>query len=321
MRTYVLRRLALIVPTVFIVLVAVFVLIRMIPGDTVTLLLADQNFTSQDEDTLRHDLGLDKSIPAQFGEYFTDAIRLDFGESLWTGKAVRHELIVNRLPVTLELAGWALFFAIVIALPIGIISAIRQDSWADYLGRSVAIGGLAIPGFFLATLAIILPARYIPEVYAKIGPPFAFEGPFSSVETNLRWFVLPGFLMGLVLAASLMRMLRSTMLETLRQDYVRTAWAKGLRERTVVTTHVLRNALIPVVTILGLQIGTLIGGTVIYESIFGLPGIGTYFFSSATRRDYPVLQAVNIFLAAMILTVNLVVDLSYTFLDPRIRYG
>ena len=321
MRTYVLRRFALIIPTVFIVLIVVFVLIRMIPGDAVTLLLADQNFTTEDAETLRHDLGLDKSIPTQFGEYFIDAIQLDFGESLWTGKAVRHELIVNRLPVTLELTGWALFFAIIIALPVGIISAIRQDSAADYVGRSVAIGGLAIPGFFLATLAIILPARFIPEIYAQIGPPFAFAGPFSSVETNLRWFMLPGFLMGLVLAASLMRMLRSAMLETLRQDYVRTARAKGLRERTVIIRHVLRNALIPVVTILGLQIGTLIGGTVIYESIFGLPGIGTYFFSSALRRDYPVLQAVNIFLAAIILAVNLVVDLSYSFLDPRIRYG
>lgn len=320
MHTYIIRRLLLMVPTLFLVVTLVFIMIRLIPGDAVALLLADQNFTEGTADELREQLGLADPIVVQYGNYLADVVTLDFGASLWTDKGVLHELVVKRLPVTLELAGWALFFALTLALPIGILSAIRQNSWMDYLGRSVAIGGLAIPGFFLATLAIIIPSRFLPELYASIGPPVTFEGPFSSVETNLRWFILPGFLMGLVLGASLMRMLRSTMLETLSEDYVRTAWAKGLRERSVIMTHVLRNAFIPVITIMGLQIAFIIGGTVVYETIFGLPGVGTYLFSAAVRRDYPVLQAVNILLAAMILLLNLGVDLSYSFLDPRIRY-
>jgi peptide/nickel transport system permease protein len=314
MQTYFIKRALLLIPTIFLVMILVFVLIRMIPGDAVVLMLQDQNFSTDDADELRAQLGLDKPVPEQFVNYVGDLVSGDLGVSIWTGEGISSELFKRRLPVTLELGLMAVFFSILIGIPIGTISAIRQDSWPDYIGRSLAIGGLSIPGFWLATLAVVLPS-----IWWGYAPPFKYVPFTEDPIANLKQFWLPAFIMGLSLSAVLMRMTRSMMLEVLRQDYVRTAWSKGLRERTVIFRHALKNALIPVITILGLQFGIIIGGTVIYENIFNLPGIGSYTYSSVVRRDYPVIQSVNIFLATMILLMNFAVDMSYAYLDPRIR--
>jgi peptide/nickel transport system permease protein len=312
---YLVRRLALLVPTLFVVLVAVFVLVRVVPGDVVSLLLADQNVTREQAVKLRQELGLNDSLPVQFAHYLGDLLRGDFGKSIWSHQSVLGEL-KNRLPVTGELTLFAALFSLLLALPVGVLSAVKQNSWADYLCRALAIGGLSLPGFWLGTLAIVLPS-----IWWHYTPPLRYISPLHNPWANLREFVVPAAIMSLYLSAVLMRMTRSTMLEVLRQDYVRTARAKGLREWRVIGRHALRTAFIPIVTMFGVQCAALIGGTVIYESIFNLKGIGSYMFDAVGKRDYPVIQSVNVILAVGVLLINLAVDISYTALDPRIRTG
>lgn len=225
------------------------------------------------------------------------------------------EQIRNRLPVSFELGIMAMLIGLIIALPIGIYSAMRQDSVGDYIGRSFAIACIALPSFWLGTMATVFPS-----VWWYWSPPVSYI-PFSENPTgNLGQFVLPGAILGMVLSGTTMRMTRTMMLEVLRQDYIRTAWAKGLKERVVITRHALKNALIPVVTVVGLQLPVVFGGSVILENIFCLPGIGALMVDIINTRDYLVLSGINLFMASIMLMINLGVDLTYGFLDPRVHY-
>lgn len=310
---YVLRRLALLPPTLLLVAFTVFVMVRVVPGDVVTLLVSDQNVSDEQAEELRSELGLNDPLPIQFANYLGDLLTGDFGKSIWTDQDVLDE-IWDRVPVTAELGLLAILFAILIGIPIGIASALYQDRWPDYVLRGVAIAGLSLPGFWLGTLAIVMPA-----IWWGYSPPLRYVNPLDDPVANLRQFAVPAFIMSLFLGSILMRMTRSTMLEVLRQDFVRTARAKGLAELPVVLRHALRNALIPIVTIVGTQMAVLLGGTVIFEQIFNLRGIGSYVFQAVSQRDYPAIQAVNVILATAVLSINLLVDLLYAYLDPRVR--
>jgi peptide/nickel transport system permease protein len=241
-------------------------------------------------------------------------VRGDLGESLWTRRPVVEELRA-RLPVTGALALYATVIALLIAVPVGVLSAARQDTLRDYVARSAAILGLSVPGFWLATLVIVMPAiwwGWRPVTgYTEFG-----RDPVGHVLQML----LPALVLGIAAAAALMRLTRGMLLEVLRQDYVRTAWAKGLAERTIVVKHALRNAVIPVVTLLGTQLPQILGGTVVIETIFGLPGMSRFLFDAINQRDYPVIQGVNLLIVTVVVIVNLAVDALYAALDPRIRY-
>lgn len=317
MRAYIIRRLLLLIPTLFIVTVILFCAVRFIPGDVVELMAAQVGEAQDMEaavELIRHNLGLDVPIHVQYGKWVAGLFTGDLGTSLWTGRSITGEL-ANRLPVSIELGILALITSMVIALPIGILSAIRQDTVSDYIGRSVAIFCISVPSFWLATLVIVYPSAWWGWMPAIGYIPF-FRDPLG----NLGQFIIPAILMGMVMSGVTMRMTRTMMLEVLRQDYIRTAWAKGLRERTVISRHALKNALIPVVTIVGLQLPILIGGAVIIETIFGLPGIGRYFVDALFQRDYPIIAGVNLVVSAFVLVCILMVDIAYAYLDPRVQY-
>jgi peptide/nickel transport system permease protein len=312
-RRYLARRLLVAVPSLLIASLIVFTLPRLIPGDVVALMLEEKAY-ARDLQELRAKLGLDRPLHVQYLEWLGRAARGDLGESLWTRRPVAEEL-ARRVPVTVELGLLAILFAIVIGLPIGVLSATRQDTLRDYAARSIAVIGLSVPGFWLATLVVILPALWWGWRPVSTFVEFA-EAPLAHV----RQLLLPALILGIAAAAALMRLTRGMLLEVLRQDYVRTGWAKGLRERVVVLKHGLRNAVIPVVTVLGIQLAQVLGGTVIIESIFGLPGMGRFLFEAITQRDYPVIQGINLVVVSVIVLVNLLVDALYALLDPRIRY-
>ncbi|MBI4308518.1 MAG: ABC transporter permease [Chloroflexi bacterium] len=314
MRQYLVSRVLLLVPTLFIISVMVFAVVRLFPGDVLDFLTAEANVSREDVDKERERLGLMKPLHEQYLTWVGSMLRGDFGRSLWTKRPVATD-IQRRLPVTVELGILSLFFSVVIGIPIGILSAVRQDSSMDYAARSVAIFGLSVPGFWLATMLIL---------FLSVGfhwlPPLRYASPDVDPWQNIQQFIAPAFILGLHLAAVLMRMTRTALLEVLRQDYIRTAWAKGLRERVILARHAFRNSLIPVVTILGLQVALLIGGSVIMESIFNLPGLGQYIFQVILVRDYPAIQAVNLLLASFVMVANLLVDVSLAYIDPRILY-
>jgi peptide/nickel transport system permease protein len=312
MSRYVLRRLFLVVPTLLIVSMIVFSLIRMIPGDVAVLMVENYRY-ADDIPMLRHKLGLDKPLHEQYLTWVGKMLRGDFGESLWTRRSIVEELW-NRIPVSLELGVLAIAMSLIIAVPIGVYSALRQDTKTDYAARSFAIAGLSIPGFWLATMIVVFPAIWFRWSVSLQYVPF-FKDPLA----NLWQLSVPAFILGIERSASVMRMVRAMMLEVLRQDYIRTAWSKGLKEAVIVYRHALKNAMIPVVTIIGLQIPFIIGGSVIMESIFALPGMGRFMIEVISQRDYPMLQAVNIVFATLVVFTNLVVDITYAYLDPRIR--
>ena len=313
LRRYVAKRLVVAIPSLLIATLIVFTLPRLIPGDVVQLMLEEKAY-AKDLEELRAKLGLDRPIYLQYFEWLGRVVRADLGESLWTKRPVVEEL-ARRLPVTLTLGIFALVCAVLIALPVGVISAIRQDTLKDYAARSAAILGLSVPGFWLATLVIVLPA-----IWWGWRPATGFTEFTADPLGYLGQFLLPGLILGIAAAAALMRLTRGMLLEVLRQDYVRTAWAKGLRERVIVIKHSLRNALIPVLTVLGIQVSAIVGGTVIIELIFGFPGMGRFLFEAIIQRDYPVIQGVNLVIVSVIVLVNLTVDALYAVLDPRIRY-
>jgi peptide/nickel transport system permease protein len=313
MRQYVLKRLLLVVPTLLLVSIIVFSLTRLIPGDVVVLMFEEKAY-AKDLDALRAKLGLDKPLYVQYGTWLGRVVRGDLGESLWTTRPVMEE-IKRRLVVSVELGIMAIAVALSLALPIGIISAIRQDTVQDYAARSTAILGLSVPGFWMATLVIVMPS-----IWFGWAPPLQFTPYEQHLWQHLSQFVAPAIILGLASGASIMRLTRALMLEVLRQDYIRTAWAKGLRERRVVLKHAFKNAMIPVITIVGIQIAQVASGTVIMETIFGLPGMGRFLVDAIYQRDYPVVQGVNLLIAAIIVGVNLLVDVTYAYFDPRIRY-
>ena len=318
MRAYIIRRLLLIIPTLFILSILVFLSVRFIPGDVIDAMVSDLMYdvANIDREALERRLGLDVPVWVQYGRWIGDIFRHGtLGESLLGGWTVE-EKILGRLPVTIELGVMAIVIGLLIALPVGIYSAIRQDTAADYVGRSIAIIGLATPNFWLALMVLIFPA-----IWWSWAPPLEWV-PFTEDPLgNLGVFIIPSLILGTAAAASTMRMTRTMMLEVLRQDYIRTAWAKGLNERVVVMRHAIKNALIPVVTLIGLQLPILVGGSVIMENLFNLPGLGRLFLIALEDRDYPMVSGVNLFFATMVVGVNLMIDLIYPYLDPRVRYS
>ena len=307
------HRLILALPTLALVSFISFALVRLLPGDPARARLGEA-WTAGAAAEINQQLGLDRPWPVQYTRWVANLAQGDFGQSTIGGEPIGPALR-SRFEVTLLLALYALLFAIAIGIPIGVISAVKQYSVADYALRALSIAGLAVPGFFLATLLL---------AYRPFGwtPPLGrYESILSNPSANLQLMAVPALLLGLSAGAGLMRITRTMMLEVLRQDYVRTARAKGLNNLHVLVQHTLRNALIPSVTVLGLTMVGLFGGSVIYESIFGLPGMGLYLLQSATTRDYPALQAITVVFSCIVILVNLVIDVLYTFLDPRLRRG
>ena len=315
MRSYTTKRLALVIPTLFLASLVVFFLIRFIPGDVIDLMITEQGPISDlNRGEIEQVLGLDLPVYTQYVRWLGGVIRGDLGTSLWSESSISDEILA-RLPVTFELGILALAIALIVALPVGIYSAMRQDTIGDYLGRSFAILSLAVPNFWIATMIIVFPS-----IWWGWSPPMTMVAFAEDPMNNLQLFIIPALVMGTSMSAVTVRMTRTMVLEVLRQDYIRTAWSKGLRERVVVMRHALKNAMIPVVTIVGLQVPVLIGGAVIMEQIFSLPGIGRLMIDAISRRDYPVVSGVMIFMATFVLLINLLVDLTYGYLDPRIKY-
>src|SRR5436309_6555980 len=317
MRTYVVTRLLLIVPTLLGVAALVFFIMRVIPGDVTLLILGGDQAGRIDPSqiaAMKHQLGLDQPLLVQFGSWLWGVLRFDFGTSLWTGQPVIQELLI-RLPLSLELALLASMVSVLIAIPLGMLAAVRQDSWVDYVVRVVSIGGLAIPSFWIGILCILLLV-----IYFGWGPPLEFTPPWVNPWVNFQMMVWPVLTVGYRYAAVTTRMTRSTMLEVLREDYIRTAWAKGLQERSVVIRHALKNSMLPVITLIGTEFAFLIGGLVVTETVFTLNGVGRFVVDAVAHRDYPVVQALIFLTAFSFVLVNLLVDLTYAWFDPRIRY-
>ena len=319
MRAYIFRRLLLTVPTLFILSILVFLSVRFIPGDVIDAIQVRLGYTvsgaSVDREALERQLGLDVPVYVQYGRWLRGIfVHGSLGESLM-GRGAVEQKIIDRLPVTIELGLMAILIGLVIALPVGIYSAIRQDTAADFLGRSVAIVGLATPNFWLGIMVMIYPA-----IWWGWAPPLELVAFTEDPLGNLAVFLIPSLILGTAAAAATMRMTRTMMLEVLRQDYIRTAWAKGLKERAVVIRHAVKNALIPVVSLIGLQLPILVGGAVIMENIFNLPGLGRLLLTALNDRDYPMVSGINLFFATGVVGINLLIDLVYAVLDPRVRY-
>jgi peptide/nickel transport system permease protein len=317
MRTYLTKRLLLVVPTLLGVAAVVFVIMRVIPGDVTLLILGGDQTGRIDPKqvaAMRQQLGLDQPIVVQFGQWLWGVLRLDFGNSLWTGQPVIEEVLI-RLPLSLEVAILATIVSVLLAIPLGMLAAVRQDTWVDYGIRVLSIGGQAIPSFWVGILVILFLV-----IYFGWGPPLEFTPPWVDPWANFQQLVWPVVTVGYRYAAVTTRMTRSTVLEVLREDYIRTAWAKGLRERAVVIRHALKNAMLPVITLIGTEFAFLIGGLVVTETVFTLNGVGRFVVDAVAHRDYPVEQALVFLIALSFVVVNLLFDLSYAWLDPRIRY-
>jgi len=324
MQAYIIRRVLLVIPTLLLVTVIVFLMVRFIPGNVVDILMSEltasggggmQGGAAFDREELMEKMGLNVPVHIQYGRWVSGIIlRGDLGDSLRTRRAVS-EMLAPKIPVTVELGAMALVLGLLISVPLGVYSAIRQDSWGDYVGRSIAIGLIAIPGFWIGTMIMVFPS-----IWWQWTPPLEYIHFTEDPLGNLRMMVIPAVVLGTHMSGATMRMTRTMMLEVLRQDYIRTAWSKGLKERLVIIRHALKNAFIPVVTIVGLQLPIMIGGTVIIEQIFCLPGMGRFMLEAINQRDYTIVSGVNLLIVAFVLVNNLMVDLTYGYLDPRIRY-
>jgi peptide/nickel transport system permease protein len=315
MRTYIARRVVQGLLVLWLVSLLIFSLVRILPGDAVIMQL-DQAAAPTPEvlQRARQELGLDRPFLAQYQTWVGSAVQGDLGRSLISRRPVAQELL-KRVNLTTHLAVLSVIIALLIALPIGVLSAVRQDTASDYLGRLFAILGLSLPDFWLATVAITFLAIWFQWI-----PPIGFAPLWEDPVRCLSQLLIPAAIIGARLAAVSMRMTRSSLLEVLRQDYIRTARAKGTRERAVIVRHALKNAFIPVITVIGQQFSVLLGGTVIVEVIFLQPGVGSLMLDAVLLRDYTLIQGAVLFFAAVIVVTNLLVDLSYAWLDPRIRY-
>src|SRR5574342_761018 len=316
MRTYLAKRVLLIIPTLLGVASLVFVIMRVIPGDVALLILGGDSAQIDRAQlaAMHRRLGLDQPLLVQFGTWLWAVLHFDFGASLWTGRPVVEELLV-RLPLSLELAVLATIVAVLMAIPFGMLAAVRQDSWVDYVIRVISIGGLAIPSFWAGILVILFLV-----IYFGWGPPLEFTPPWVDPWANFQQMVWPVVTVGYRYAAVTTRMTRSTLLEVMREDYIRTAWAKGLRERVIVVRHALKNSMLPAITLAGTEFAFLIGGLVATETVFTLNGVGRFVVDAVAHRDYPVVQALIFLTAFSFVLVNLLVDLTYAWFDPRIRY-
>mgnify|MGYP001608195765 CR=1 FL=1 len=318
MRRYIAVRLLQFIPSLVGVSIVVFALLRIMPGDVASLILLGQGgggqLRQEDVDALRHQLGLDRPLYVQYVDWLWGLIRLDPGQSLWYDVPIRTE-VLRTLPVTVELVVLTLAISLVISLPAGVLSAIRQNSWLDHGLRVFSVAGLSMPTFWSGTLVLLFLVAFFNWI-PPLGIAMLWEDPWA----NVKQMALPALILGYFLSAMTSRMVRSAMVEVLREDYVRTAWAKGLRERVVVVRHAFRNASLPVVSLVGVQFAIILGGTVVIEEIFSLPGIASDLVNAIFHRDYPMVEAIVMLFAFLILSVNLVIDMMYAWLDPRIRY-
>lgn len=297
-------------------LVFVFAVMRLVPGDAVELQLADAGAVSEEQvAAMKDELGLSDPMPVQLAKWVGNAVQGDLGSSLWSDEPVT-ETILDRLPVTFELTVLAMLIAMAIGIPAGVFAAVRRNSWVDNVIRVGSVVGVSIPNFWLGLMLLTLLSLWFNWI-----PPLGYRGLFEDPWTNIQQVILPSLALGVAVSASLARLTRSAVLEVLQADFIRTVRAKGLSERGVVFRHALRNSLISVVTLIGLQLGALLGGTVILESIFSLPGMGSLIFEAVSRRDYPVIQAAVLVYGATFIAVNILVDLAYGWIDPRVRPG
>ena len=323
----------LIIPTLFILTILVFLSVRFLPGDIIDSMVIEMKRwgVEVDREAMERKLGLDVPVHVQYGRWigvlpipdwitgeshFNGILQGTLGESLRTSHLMIEEEILGRLPVTIQLGIMAILIGLVIALPVGIYSAIRQDTAADYVGRTAAVIGMATPNFWLALMVMIFPA-----IWWGWSPPMRWVSFSEDPLGNLGILIIPSVILGTAMSASTMRMTRTMMLEVLRQDYIRTAWSKGLKQRVVIIRHAIKNALMPIVTLVGMSLPILVGGSVIIENIFNLPGLGRLMLTALNDRDYPMVSGVNLFFGALVLANNLVIDMIYPYLDPRVRYS
>jgi peptide/nickel transport system permease protein len=315
-RTYVAKRLLIAVVTLLGMSVVIFVLMRLAPGNITDIIFESAGYVDQaDKQRLEAELGFDRSIPVQYLTWLGEFVRGDLGKS-YRYDLPAWDVIKPRLPVTLELALLSLGFSILLGVPTGVISAIRQDRPIDYVLRLLSLAGLSMPSFWLAMIVILLLVRSLGAI-----PSMTYVSPFDNLGANLFQFLLPALAVGYRSSALIMRITRSTMLEVLREDYIRTAWAKGQRERFVVWRHAFKNASLPVITVIGIEFAFLIGGLIVTETVFNLPGVARYLVDAIQGRDYPIVQNLAMLIAVVVVFANLTVDLLYTWLDPRITYG
>ena len=328
MRTYIIRRMLLIIPTFLLVTIIVFLLVRFIPGDVLDIMVSEMSGEAgeqmADVEGLRHALGLDVPVHVQYGRWlgiapqesgeFSGLIQGDLGRSLWTNEPVI-DILRKRYPVSIELGLLSLIISELVALPIGVFMANKQDSLPDYTGRIFAITMMSLPSFWIATMIIVYPVIWWGKMINVEYVPLTVN-----IWGNLRQFLIPSFITGVAGSAMTMRMTRTMMLEVLREDYIKVAWAKGLKERTIILRHAVRNAFIPVITAIGARIPALLGGQIIVEQIFALPGVGRVFITALNQRDYPIISASNALIAIAIMVTNVIVDICYAYMDPRIRY-
>jgi peptide/nickel transport system permease protein len=321
MYKYMIRRVLLLVPAFIIITTIIFGMVRLMPGTIVDIRIGKIEavgggfrVSPEERQKIIGALGLDVPVYIQYLRWLADIVRGDFGFSLGRDLPVA-EMVAQKVPVTLELALLALFIAILIAVPVGVYSSIRQDSIGDYIGRGIAVSFISLPSFWVGLLVVVLPS-----IWWGWSPPVEYPSLFQKPIENLTYMWIPAAVVGLFIQGAIMRTLRTTILDVMRQDYVRTAWSKGLKEGIVMFRHVLRNGLIPVVTVIGLQAPYLIGGTIVIERIFLIPGLGNMLVSGIFERDYTVISGASLFFTFFILIVNLLTDLSYAFLDPRVRY-
>ena len=316
MRNYIVKRLFALIPTLLGISIIIFLVMRLIPGDTISAMIGTQfKLTEVQAEALRRYYGLDRSLPEQYWLWLTAALRGDFGYSVRTGQPVLAE-ILSRFPLTLELALFSMVIAVTVGIPVGIVSAVWRDSFLDYSGRLLALVGLALPSFWLGTLII-----YVLSVYFHILPN---SGNYVSLVAapleNLKQLIFPSLTLGFAFSAAVMRTTRSALLEELHKDYARTARAKGRTHRAVILVHCLKNALIPIITLIGFETGYLFGGAIIVEEVYAMPGVGRLLLNAISQRDYALVQGTILFIAFNFVMVNLIADLAYAMANPRIRY-
>ena len=310
------RRVLLIIPTLILLSILVFSMVRLVRGDIVDLMEDERGVTfGMDAEMLREELGLTRPIHVQYGVWVRDILSGNFGESLWSRRSVFDEVKL-RFPVTLELAALVIIIAVVWGVTVGVVTAVKQDTWVDYTLRTVTILGLSVPYFWSSTMVLL-----IASLYFDWSPELIYASPTENLLKNLKQMIVPALIMAAVLHASIARMTRASILEVLRQDYIRTARSKGLNERLVIYRHALQNAFIPVISLIGLLVAFTLGGSTIIETIWGLPGLGQYIVKVVQDRDYPMLQGIILFIATLVIVTNLIVDLIYARIDPRIRYN
>ena len=318
MGTYIIRRILQMILVLIIITVIVFLMVRLLPGDPILIYLTSsdlEEITQEQVDTIRHDLGLDRSLFIQYADWIGNVVTGDMGTSIIHRGKVGED-IKRRLPITLHLGGLAFIISIIVGIPMGVIAAVRRGTWLDNVLTSLGNLGITIPVFWLGILLI-----YGFGLKLDLLPVYGYTSPFKDFAENTRQIILPIFCLAVPPIASAVRLTRSSMLEVMRQDYVRTAWAKGLKEQAVIMRHALKNGLIPVVTLKGISLAAIVGGSVLVETVFSIPGMGRLAVEGLFSQDYAVVQAVILVTSIVVLVINLLIDLSYGWLDPRVRYG